>query len=186
MTRKIYTKGGDTGETSLFGGARLSKNHVRIDAYGSVDELNAHVGYLYELVDADEVRTALFKVQNDLFDIGAVLALDPDKAEEFKLPCVEADDVSEIEKWIDQLDATLPPLKQFVLPSGHPQGAYAHIARTVCRRAERAVVALASEAAVPAVIVTYLNRLSDYFFVLARYLTLLGGGEERKWSSRST
>ncbi len=179
MSKKIYTKTGDKGETSLFGGARLSKDDIRIEAYGTVDELNASIGYLYELVPSKDVRKALFIVQNKLFNIGSVLAVDPTK--DFELPGVNEGDVTFLEREIDRMQATLPELKQFVLPSGHRQGAWAHMSRTICRRAERRVVSLSASADVDDHILTYLNRLSDYLFTLSRYLVHQNGAEEVKW-----
>jgi len=179
MSTKIYTKTGDKGQTSLFGGARLSKDDIRIEAYGTVDELNATVGYLYEVVSVKEVREVLFVIQNKLFNIGSVLAMDPSK--DFELPGVSKADVTFLEHEIDQMQTTLPELKQFVLPSGHLSGACAHMARTVCRRAERRVVSLSASADVDLNILTYLNRLSDYLFILARYLVYQNGAQEVKW-----
>jgi cob(I)alamin adenosyltransferase len=179
MSKKIYTKTGDKGETSLFGGARLSKDNIRIEAYGTIDELNATIGYLYEVVPAKDVREVLFVVQNKLFNIGSVLAVDPTK--DFELPGVNEDDVTLLEREIDRMQATLPELKQFVLPSGHRNGASAHISRTVCRRAERRIVSLSARSDVDDLILTYLNRLSDYLFTLARYLVYQNGSEEVKW-----
>lgn len=181
MAIKIYTKTGDKGETSLFGGARLPKNHVRIEAYGTVDELNAHIGYLFELISDAQSRDTLETIQNKLFNIGSVLATDPGK--DFDLPGVTEKDVHLLETAIDTMETGLPELKQFVLPSGHAEGAYAHVCRTVCRRAERRVVHLAQDEDVDVAIVTYLNRLSDYLFVLARHLIRLHGGEETTWDT---
>ena len=178
---KIYTKTGDGGETSLFGGTRLSKADIRIEAYGTVDETNAHIGYLTELVSDDESRELLIRIQNKLFNIGSSLAVDP--AKEIDMPGIGEQDIEVLENAIDEMEKQLPALKAFILPSGHPVGAYCHVARTVCRRAERRVVALAGSAAVDGNIVTYLNRLSDFLFVLSRYQTKIGGGAENLWNS---
>lgn len=182
MAQKIYTKTGDAGETSLFGGQRLPKHDTRIEAYGTVDELNASVGYLYELTGLDDAKKVLLGVQNKLFNIGSVLAADPSKS--FDLPSVAEGDVEVLEREIDRMDEEIPPLKQFILPGGHPHAAYAHVARTVCRRAERRVVALSVDAHVAPLVIRYLNRLSDYLFTLARYITHVEGGMERKWESK--
>lgn len=179
MAGKIYTKTGDAGETSLFGGKRLSKDHLRIESYGTVDELNAHIGYLRELTKHDPTLQTLHIIQNKLFNIGSQLAMDPEA--DFELPTVTSEDVEMLEQQIDHMDSEMPELKNFILPSGNPQGAYAHVARTVCRRAERRVVGLGQNADVDAVIIKYLNRLSDYFFSLSRYLVFLEGGEITKW-----
>ena len=179
MAFRIYTKTGDQGQTALFGGTRLPKNHVRIHAYGTVDELNAHVGYLYESVDAQDVRALLLAVQSQLFTIGGMLAKDPGK--DLQVPQITGEDVARLEEAIDSMDAVLPPIRQFILPSGHPHTALAHIVRTVCRRAERDVMALHAEEVVDPLILQYLNRLADYFFVLARYLNHLNGGLEIPW-----
>jgi len=181
MATKIYTKTGDKGQTSLFGGKRLAKNDVRIEAYGTIDELNASVGYLYELLDDPGIKEVLFNVQNKLFNIGSKLAVDPSK--DFEMPMVDESDVAILESEIDKMDETMPILKSFILPSGHPHGAYAHVVRTICRRAERRVVALSQGSEVEPLIIAYLNRLSDYFFTLARYLILSKGGREVVWDA---
>jgi cob(I)alamin adenosyltransferase len=179
MATKIYTKTGDKGQTSLFGGKRVAKSNLRIEAYGTVDELNASVGYLSELQDNQRINEVLYKVQNKLFNIGSKLAVDP--AKDFEMPLINEKDVTLLESEIDKMDSEMPPLKSFILPSGHPHGAFAHIVRTVCRRAERRVVALSIESEVDPLIIAYLNRLSDYFFTLARYIVQSAGGSERKW-----
>ncbi|MDX1476451.1 MAG: cob(I)yrinic acid a,c-diamide adenosyltransferase [Saprospiraceae bacterium] len=179
MALKIYTKTGDTGETSLFGGTRLWKDHMRIEAYGTVDELNAAIGYLSEIArDAQSVST-LKLVQNKLFNMGSLLAVDPTKPVE--MPAVRPDDVARLESEIDRMEAVVPPLKQFILPAGTAAAAYAHVCRTICRRAERRVITLSRETSVEPTIITYLNRLSDYLFVLARYLVQQAGAEEVHW-----
>ena len=179
MATKIYTKTGDKGQTSLFGGKRLAKSDLRIEAYGTVDELNATVGYLSELLSDSAIKEVLFRVQNKLFNIGSKLAVDPDK--DFEMPLVNENDISLLEGEIDNMDRVMPALKSFILPSGHPHGAYTHVVRTVCRRAERRVVALSLESQVDPLIIAYLNRLSDYFFTLARFVIQSEGGSERIW-----
>jgi len=179
MATKIYTKTGDKGQTSLFGGKRLAKSDLRIEAYGTVDELNASVGYLYEMLDNAEIQKVLYKVQNKLFNIGSKLAVDPTK--DFEMPMINANDIVLLESEIDKMDSAMPTLKSFILPSGHPHGAYTHVVRTVCRRAERRVVELALESEVDSLIIVYLNRLSDYFFTLSRYVVQAAGGNERIW-----
>lgn len=176
---KIYTKTGDKGETSLFGGKRLPKDHIRIEAYGNVDELNAHIGMVRDLITDDVQKSILTQVQKMLFVLGSYLAKDPDK--EMALPALEESEITLLESNIDALDASLPALKHFILPGGHPVASHGQIARTVCRRAERSVVALAHNEAVPDFVVRYLNRLSDYLFILCRYITTQMGAEEIKW-----
>jgi cob(I)alamin adenosyltransferase len=183
MATKIYTKTGDDGTTGLFGGSRLPKHHIRIEAYGSVDELNSVIGWLMTYVDDDENKTLLSNIQSRLFTVGSNLASDPEK--EMITPDLTEDDIRTIEESIDVMQNTLPPLKHFILPGGSPSVAAAHIARTVCRRAERRCVALAYDSTVEPKILLYLNRLSDYFFVLARWLGQKEDIEEIKWMPRS-
>lgn len=176
---KIYTKTGDQGETSLFGGKRLPKDHIRIDAYGNVDELNAHIGMVRDLISDEVQKSILTAIQKTLFVIGSYLAKDPDK--EMSLPTLDESEITLLESNIDALDASLPALKHFILPGGHPVSSHCQIARTVCRRAERSVVALGHNEEVPDYICRYLNRLSDYLFILCRYITHQMGAEEIKW-----
>lgn len=184
MAFRIYTKTGDAGETGLYGGTRLAKNHQRICAYGTVDELNAHTGYLFEMVDDVAVQEVLLTVQNHLFTIGGMLARDPKKA--LEVPVLTEEDVIRLEGAIDTMEESLPPIRAFILPSGHVSAAQAHVARTVCRRAEREVVALHLQEAVEPLIIQYLNRLADYFFVVARYLNKIYNGKERPWQQPET
>ncbi|PHI19361.1 ATP:cob(I)alamin adenosyltransferase [Lewinellaceae bacterium SD302] len=180
---KIYTKTGDAGQTGLFSGRRLSKAELRVEAYGTVDELNAFVGLLRDYCKKpEEVRKFLLTQQHHLFDLGAILADDrPDAPQRLTISAAE-----KLEQEIDRMNAELPELRHFVLPGGHPSVSYAHVCRTVCRRAERRVVALRDEENdIPALAVTYLNRLSDYFFVLGRYLALKNEAEEIKWEPES-
>ena len=141
MSFKIYTKTGDDGQTSLYGGRRVDKFNIRIDAYGTVDELNAHLGMIRDQSNDESVQYALKKIQNSLFTVGAMLASDPNK-KGLQVPLLEATQVLEIEAKIDEIDAKLPPLKNFILPGGHPLVSQTHIARCVCRRAERVIVYL--------------------------------------------
>jgi cob(I)alamin adenosyltransferase len=176
---KIYTKTGDSGHTSLFGGTKISKDDARLEAYGTVDELNAFVGCLFDNVQTEEIKKELFVIQNHLFDIGSVLACDPEK--NIQLKSISASDVAQLEKQIDEMDSHLSPLQNFILPSGHPCISATHVCRTVCRRAERRAVTLYNLVPFDNNIIIYLNRLSDYFFVLARYLAILTDTAEIKW-----
>lgn len=182
MSFKIYTKTGDKGQTGLFGGKRLPKSHIRISAYGTVDELNSYLGLLRDLINDVNKRTILKEIQNRLFTIGATLATDPDK--NVTTPDLLDSDLLLLERAIDEMNANLPELKNFVLPGGHPTVSYCHIARCVCRRAEREVVALDLEEEVDSIVIQYLNRLSDYLFVLARQLVLDFKVEEVIWLPR--
>lgn len=180
---KIYTKKGDAGETSLFGGKRLPKSHLRIEAYGNTDELNSCLGLLRDHLEDEQLREELFVIQHRLFDMGSRLAVDPEK--ELPVPDIHDSDIEMLEKAIDRMDGELPPLKNFILPGGHPVVSHCHVARCVCRRAERRVVALAQEEQTSELIIRYLNRLSDYLFVLARKLGKDLGAEEVVWKARS-
>ncbi|MEL6717204.1 MAG: cob(I)yrinic acid a,c-diamide adenosyltransferase [Bacteroidota bacterium] len=182
MAFKIYTKTGDKGETSLFGGTRLPKNHIRIEAYGTVDELNAYVGMLRDVIVLESVKTILKEIQDRLFTIGANLASDPSK--EMQVPDLTISDIELLEKSIDAMEKELAPLKHFVLPGGHTTVSFCHIARCVCRRAERMVITLQQTSVVETIIIQYLNRLSDYLFVLGRYQAKTIGVEEIKWEAR--
>ncbi len=183
MAFKIYTKTGDQGETGLFGGKRLPKSHLRIEAYGTVDELNANIGLVSDSLEGlAEAKQLLREIQNRLFTIGANLASDPDK--KMATPDITEEDIAILEAAMDEMDKTLPELKNFVLPGGHPTVSFCHLARCVCRRAERRVVALATSEAVDAILIRYLNRLSDYLFVLSRKIAQELGVEEITWSSR--
>jgi cob(I)alamin adenosyltransferase len=179
---KIYTKTGDKGETSLFGGRRLPKSHIRIDAYGTVDELNSYIGLVRDCVENAEAGNTLKEIQNRLFVIGSNLAADPEK--KMPLPDIVESDVQLLEKEMDSMDAQLPALKNFILPGGHSTVSFCHVARCVCRRAERLVVALSFDEEVPPILIRYLNRLSDYLFVLARKLAQDLGAGEVIWEGR--
>jgi cob(I)alamin adenosyltransferase len=169
MAFKVYTKTGDKGETSLIGGTRLPKHHIRIEAYGTVDELNSWIGLLRDQDIGKQSINTLVEVQDRLFTIGSLLAADP-KKNKMKLPQISEDNISLLEKEIDEMEEVLPEMKHFVLPGGHTIVSYCHIARCVCRRAERAVLRLAENEKVDEQIYKYLNRLSDYLFVLSRKL----------------
>ena len=181
---KIYTKFGDSGETALYGGTRLGKDEPRIEAIGTVDELNAYIGYAQTLVDDADISELMARVQNHLFDVGADLATPAThpKAAEFR---ISADFTAEMETAIDTLSEELPPLMNFILPGGCTTGAILHIARVVCRRSERCVVRLAREGEVNPEIIRSLNRLSDLLFVLARTVNFRANASEPIWESRS-
>ena len=176
---KIYTRTGDDGTTSLFGGKRLPKYALRIESYGTVDELNACLGLLMTELNDPALNSFLQSIQSRLFDIGSNLAAEPGK--DLNLPNLDESLITELEHEMDKLNNELPELRHFVLPGGTKTNAYAHLCRTVCRRAERRVVALAEEEEVKANVIKYLNRLSDYFFVLSRWLSHEAGAEEIKW-----
>ena len=181
---KIYTKTGDTGMTGLFGGQRISKDDIRIEAYGTIDELNSFIGLLNTSFQIQEYNQLLFQVQNRLFDIGSHLASDPSRE---PLPAgVDEKDITSLEVAMDSMNEDLPPLRHFILPGGDKAVASAHICRTVCRRAERRVVSLHQIAPVDPAVIRYVNRLSDFFFVLARYIGFISGTEELKWVQKSS
>jgi cob(I)alamin adenosyltransferase len=180
---KIYTKKGDQGSTGLIGGTRVSKGDVRIEAYGTVDELNSYIG-LISTLDINLLYVAqLEEVQDRLFTIGSHLAADPEKAK-MQLPDLLESDVEKLEHWMDVMDEALPALTAFVLPGGHPIAAHAHVARCICRRAERMAVTLDELEGVEALVLTYLNRLSDYLFVLSRKISQDNGVKEHTWTPR--
>ena len=183
MAFKIYTKTGDTGETALFGGTRVLKNHYRVEAYGTVDELNAYIGLLRDLIQTAKYRMVLKEIQDRLFTVGAMLASDPSKA--MTTPDVTTEDVELLENQIDTMETDLPMLKNFILPGGHSTVSFCNVARTVCRRAERLVVGLDAVEKVDPLSIKYLNRLSDYLFVLGRKVGQDLGAEEIIWKARS-
>jgi len=185
MSLKIYTKTGDKGNTSLIGGTKVPKNDLRIDAYGTIDELNSYIGLIIELITYQQANDALREIQDRLFSIGSLLACDPDKEIRMKLPGLYVEDIHLLEKWIDQMDGDLPVMKSFILPGGSKSVATIHIARCVCRRAERAVVALSNQHKLPDHVLVYLNRLSDYLFMLSRYIGKLEGITEIPWHART-
>lgn len=176
---KIYTKKGDGGETSLFGGARVSKTSKRIEAYGTVDELNSVVGLASSFPSSIKTGQLLEEVQYQLFVLGADLATP--QSREVRIDRIDEAQISFLESSIDELEEDTPPLKNFILPGGSSAGAVLHMARTVCRRAERVTIECAQEEEISANAITYLNRLSDFFFVLARYENHTSGAEEKPW-----
>lgn len=184
---KIYTKTGDTGTTSLFGGTRVPKHHIRIESYGTLDELNSWIGLLRDLATEDITRDLLKLIQDRLFVIGADLATEPEKTklksgkDRLNIDTVNEQDVERLERAMDQMNEHLPPMTHFILPGGHTTVSYCHIARTVCRRAERMITYLNENEPVNPLILTYINRLSDYLFVLARNLSAVLQAEEIKW-----
>ena len=185
MSTKIYTKTGDAGKTSLIGGTKVPKSHIRIQAYGTVDELNAFTGLLKDQLSDAHSRELLPEIQDRLFTIGSSLACDPDKEIAMRIPDLKESDILLLENEIDQMNAKLPEMKSFILPGGHVSVSTAHICRTICRRAERLVVELdEKEHLDQPLIIKYLNRLSDYFFVLARWIGHLLGAAETKWTPR--
>jgi cob(I)alamin adenosyltransferase len=181
---KIYTKTGDKGETSLIGGTRVPKFHERIEAYGTLDELNSFVGLVRDQQIDEHTKKTLLEIQDRLFTAESILALDPAHEPLRKLPEIYEDDIIMLEKEMDTMNETLPPITNFVLPGGHPVVSYCHIARTVCRRAERLVIKLSQHSKVNDLVIKYLNRLSDYLFVLSRKLAKDFGAEETPWKAR--
>ena len=184
---KIYTKTGDKGTTSLFGGTRVPKHHIRIESYGTVDELNSHIGLVKDQEIEEHTRTILNRVQDRLFTLGAILATDPEKAtlksgqERLNIPTITEEDILLLEKEMDRMNEDLPEMTHFVLPGGHPSVSICHIARCVCRRAERLSTALYEIEPFNQLVLQYLNRLSDYLFVLARKLSKDLHANEVKW-----
>jgi cob(I)alamin adenosyltransferase len=183
MASKVYTKTGDKGQTSLIGGTRLPKHHIRIEAYGTVDELNSHIGLLRDVIEETTTNALLVSIQDRLFTIGSQLAADPVK-NKMQLPPVFEEDVVALEKAIDRISEQVPEMKSFVLPGGHVHVSYCHIARCVCRRAERAVLRLAETETVEEIHAKYLNRLSDYLFMLSRWLTMELKAREIPWKPK--
>jgi cob(I)alamin adenosyltransferase len=180
---RIYTRTGDKGDTGLFGGGRVPKNHPRVEAYGDVDELNAVIGMARSIEMMPRIDEVLAPIQRDLFSLGALLATpQPDKvAQQLEKARIDDARIAELEQAIDHGEQELEPLRAFILPGGTPKSAALHVARTVCRRAERKVIALAHEVDVPPIVVVYLNRLSDLLFVLARVANRRAGTAEVTW-----
>lgn len=184
---KIYTKTGDSGTTALFGGKRVKKYNLRIDSYGTVDELNSYIGLIKDQKIADNVKSILLNIQNELFTLGAMLATPPEKEtlksgkERLNIPKIDEKSILFLENEIDKMDAELPQMTHFILPGGHQAVSFCHIARCVCRRAERLSVELNDQENINNDILKYLNRLSDFLFVLARKLTKDLQVEEIKW-----
>lgn len=185
MAFKIYTKTGDSGKTSLIGGTKVSKNHLRIESYGTVDELNSYIGLCNDLIKDEHCNTVLKEVQDRLFTIGSSLACDPDKEPLMKIPDLNEDDILYLEKDIDKMMEALPAMKFFILPGGHSTISTLHIARCVCRRAERLCVGLSEENIfVDPLVIKYLNRLSDHLFALSRYVAQMLNVPEVPWVPR--
>lgn len=188
MSTKIYTRTGDDGTTSLIGGTKVPKSALRIEAYGTVDELNSHIGLCKDLLTDEAAAKTLLEVQDRLFTIGSSLACDPVKEPKMRIPDLHASDVDLLEKEMDRMNEIIPPMKHFILPGGHPTVSQLHIARCVCRRAERCCVRLElaeeQQAGTKDLIIKYLNRLSDYLFVLGRYTGHLLQVAEIAWKPR--
>jgi cob(I)alamin adenosyltransferase len=185
MATKIYTKTGDQGKTSLIGGTKVFKSNIRIDSYGTIDELNSFIGLVSDQVADDAVRAILKETQDRLFTIGSSLACDPEKEPLMKLPDLKEDDITLLEHEMDKMNEVLPVMKNFILPGGHVAVSTAHIARCVCRRAERQCVQLMETGNfIDPLVLKYINRLSDYLFVLARYIGHLFNVEEISWKPR--
>ena len=178
---KIYTKTGDKGETSLIGGTRVPKYHERIEAYGTLDELNSFIGNLRDQLTDVHLREVLLRIQENLFTAESVLATDPGKELKRTLPHLSERDVLELEQEIDAMNLHLPGLSSFILPGGHPLVSLCHVCRTVCRRGERIIIKLASDMAVDEILIKYINRLSDYLFVLAREVAYLNNIPDLPW-----
>ncbi|MBL0330639.1 MAG: cob(I)yrinic acid a,c-diamide adenosyltransferase [Bacteroidetes bacterium] len=183
MTFKIYTKTGDKGQTSLIGGTRVPKHHLRIESYGTVDELNSYIGLIRDQQIDEHSKLILIEIQDRLFTIGASLASDPEKSK-MKIPDLKESDIELLEKEMDEMDKSLPEMKSFVLPGGHTTVSYCHLARCVCRRAERITIHLSEDDFVSELVIKYLNRLSDYLFVLSRKLSHDLNAKEIPWKPR--
>lgn len=181
---KIYTKTGDDGETGLFGGARVSKASLRVEAYGEVDELNSAIGWARLSVEDAELDGLLNQVQNDLFEVGAELGSTAERKEKSMMPLIEEAQVERLEKGIDHYEQGPPPLENFVLPGGSESASRFHLARCICRRAERSIVALSSQEPVRGEVLRYVNRLSDLLFTLARYANHVAGVDDIPWKGR--
>jgi cob(I)alamin adenosyltransferase len=180
---KIYTKKGDSGKTALIGGTRVPKSHIRVEAYGSVDELNSYIGLIRDCDIKSDIKHILSEVQDRLFTIGSSLASDPEKSK-MKIPDLHEKDTELLEIEMDKMNEILPPMRNFILPGGHQTVSYCHIARCVCRRAERWAVRLNENDFVAPLVIQYLNRLSDYLFVLCRKLLMDLGVSEIPWNPR--
>jgi cob(I)alamin adenosyltransferase len=180
---KIYTKTGDKGTTALFGGKRVSKADLRIDTYGTVDELNSWIGLVRDQPVNDSRKDLLTAIQEQLFTIGAILATEPGNTK-VKVPALVEADITALESAIDAMDAAVPPMRSFVLPGGHQSVSFCHVARTVCRRAERLTIALDAQENVDTLVIKYLNRLSDYLFMLSRKMAAELNAEETPWRAK--
>lgn len=185
MAIKIYTKTGDLGTTSLIGGTKVPKSHIRIDTYGTVDELNSWIGVVSDYTPDEQIKAVLKEIQDRLFTVGSSLACDPEKEPLMKIPDLKESDIEFLEQQIDQMNTQLPAMKFFVLPGGHLAISQSHVARCVCRRAERCCVNMQEQDIfVEPLVIKYLNRLSDYLFVLSRYLGHQMGVAEIPWKPR--
>ena len=180
---KIYTKTGDKWKTSLIGGSRVLKNHIRIETYGTVDELNSYIGLIRDQLIDDDSKNSLIEIQDRLFTIGSSLASDPEKST-MKIPDLNEKDITFLEQEIDKMNETLPEMKSFILPGGHTTVSFCHIARCVCRRAERLTINLSETSFVAELVIKYLNRLSDYLFMLSRKLSQYLMVSEIPWKPR--
>jgi cob(I)alamin adenosyltransferase len=181
---KVYTKTGDTGTTSLFGGERVPKDNIRIESYGTVDELNSYIGLIRDQEINTSYKTILIEIQDRLFTVGALLATPPEKEKGLQNLGIIPADIELLEKEIDRMEEALPPMTHFVLPGGHTTVSYCHVARCVCRRAERLAVHLSHTEPIVNTVIQYLNRLSDYLFVLSRKLAQDLNANEVKWVPR--
>ena len=185
MSTKIYTKTGDFGRTSLLGGTKVPKSNIRIESYGTIDELNSFIGLVGDYLTDNESKNILREIQDRLFTIGSSLACDPNKEPLMKIPDLKEQDVKLLEDEMDKMNEVLPEMKNFILPGGHVAVSMAHIARCVCRRAERLCVGMKESGSfVEPLVIKYLNRLSDYLFVLARYVGHINSIEEIVWKAR--
>jgi cob(I)alamin adenosyltransferase len=185
MSTKIYTKTGDAGKTSLIGGTKVFKNNIRIESYGTVDELNSHIGLVSDHLVDEKIKNILKEIQDRLFTIGSSLACDPEKETGMHLPDLIESDITFLENEIDKMNEVLPPMKNFILPGGSLAVSATHVARCVCRRAERACVNMQQQQMfVEPLVIKYINRLSDYLFVLARYAAHISGVAEIVWKPR--
>jgi cob(I)alamin adenosyltransferase len=180
---KVYTKTGDKGQTSLIGGTRVPKSSMRIESYGTVDELNSYLGLVRDQEIDKEYSRQILEIQDRLFTIGSHLASDPEKAK-MKIPDLYDQDIINLEHWMDEMDKELPEMRSFVLPGGHPTVSHTHVSRCICRRAERIIVDLMNHEHVEEIVPQYMNRLSDYLFVLSRKLSQDLGAEESPWKPR--
>lgn len=185
MVMKIYTKTGDEGKTSLIGGTKVSKSHRRIEAYGTIDELNSFIGLSQDYLNTTKIHNVLAEIQDRLFTIGSALACDPEKETKLKIPDLQEEDIILLEKEMDKMNDGLPAMRSFILPGGHVAASTLHVTRCVCRRAERLCVRLQKKKEeIDPLVIKYLNRLSDYLFVLARYAAQQLGAEEIPWKPR--
>ena len=178
---KIYTKTGDKATTALFTGKRVPKHHIRIESYGTVDELNSFLGLVRDHIADSKTKDLISLIQNKLFTVGAILATEPSKDNRLKIPRIQEADIVLLEEEMDRMNGELPEMTHFILPGGHPTVSYCHIARTVCRRSERMISYLHEVEPVPDGVLKYINRLSDFLFVLARKLSKTLQAEEVKW-----